>query len=211
MPEKKAGGRRKRDSQATKTDLLEAAQRCFTRESYEHVTLHDIAREAGVNSTLIGRYFGSKEGLFIAAICDSFGMPGEILAVDRDQLCEAMTRWILQPVTDNGFNLTLALMRSAPSRTAGPLLRQALGDRFIIPLAKHLDGEEARLRAAVMSSLTLGACVLRDVVGVEALQDANQDLLVHFVTQMLGKCMTLPIAGGKTHKADSTRLVRKKR
>jgi len=176
----------KRDSKATRARLLEAARVCFTRDSYEHVGLRDIANEAGVNSTLIGRYFGSKEALFSEAVCESFGIPPQLFTTGS--IADGLARWILQTVPDERFNLTLALIRSAPSPVAGPMLRHALDERFIGPLAERLDGDEARLRAAVMSALTLGACVLRDVLGTQAMRDSGEELLVGMVSQMLNFC-----------------------
>ena len=62
---------RGRNAQATRTDLLQAAMRRFTVLGYERTTMRDIAAHAGVNVSLINRYFGSKEGLFAAVMRES--------------------------------------------------------------------------------------------------------------------------------------------
>jgi hypothetical protein len=47
---------------------LEAARCQFTETSFDGTGLRAIADRAGVNVALISRYFGSKEGLFLAAV-----------------------------------------------------------------------------------------------------------------------------------------------
>lgn len=51
----------------TRIRLLEAAERLFARRGYDDVTLADIRKAAGQhNSSVIGYYFGTKEGLLQA-------------------------------------------------------------------------------------------------------------------------------------------------
>jgi AcrR family transcriptional regulator len=55
---------RPRDREATRQRLLAAARALFSEHGYEHVTVRMIAAEAEANVALVGRYFGSKAGLF---------------------------------------------------------------------------------------------------------------------------------------------------
>ncbi len=50
--------------------LLEVARTVFARDGYRGATTLDIAREAGVSETLVLKHFGTKEGLFRAAVVD---------------------------------------------------------------------------------------------------------------------------------------------
>lgn len=51
----------------TRIRLVEAAERLFARRGYDGVTLADIRKAAGqYNSSVIGYYFGTKEGLLLA-------------------------------------------------------------------------------------------------------------------------------------------------
>ena len=63
---------RRRDAEATRAAILEAAKRQFARAGYD-CTLRDIAGEAGADVALVKRYFGGKEALFVAALKASFG------------------------------------------------------------------------------------------------------------------------------------------
>ena len=52
----------------TRAAILGAARDCFAETGYDGTGLRAIAGRAGANVALIQRYFGSKEGLFLAAI-----------------------------------------------------------------------------------------------------------------------------------------------
>jgi len=67
---------RKRDAEATRIAILEAAKHHFARSGFEGTFLRDIAAEAGVDAALINRYFGGKDGLFAAALKDSIRADG---------------------------------------------------------------------------------------------------------------------------------------
>lgn len=59
---------RKRDVEATRAKLLAGAEAIFAEKSFEGATYDLIAEAAGVNKALIAYHFGSKEGLYDAAI-----------------------------------------------------------------------------------------------------------------------------------------------
>lgn len=61
---------KKRDRKATEQALRLAASRLFAEKGYENTRTLEIAKEAGANEALIGRYFGGKEGLLIAIMKD---------------------------------------------------------------------------------------------------------------------------------------------
>src|SRR3954464_3729891 len=64
---------RKRDAEATRAAILEAAKAPFASSGYDRAALRDIAAEAGADVSLIKRYFGGKEALFLEALRASFG------------------------------------------------------------------------------------------------------------------------------------------
>jgi TetR/AcrR family transcriptional regulator len=56
--------RRPRDSAATRTAILEAAEEVFLERGFGQTALSEIARRAEVTKSLIHHHFGSKEGLW---------------------------------------------------------------------------------------------------------------------------------------------------
>jgi AcrR family transcriptional regulator len=59
---------RRRDKEATKRALLEAAVEIFAERGFDGATTRDVAAKAGVNEGLIQRYFGGKAGLLEAVV-----------------------------------------------------------------------------------------------------------------------------------------------
>src|SRR5258708_31897494 len=74
---------RKRDADATRAAILEAANVHFARSGFDGAYLRDIAADAGADAALINRYFGGKDGLFAAALKDSIG-PNTTAELDRN-------------------------------------------------------------------------------------------------------------------------------
>ncbi|MFC3266974.1 TetR/AcrR family transcriptional regulator, partial [Camelimonas abortus] len=63
-----AGAARRRDAEATRRRILKAAQDAFARDGYAGARIDRIARAAACNVQMIYRYFGDKEGLYLAAL-----------------------------------------------------------------------------------------------------------------------------------------------
>ena len=82
---------RKRNAEATRAAILDAAKTHFARSGYDLTSLRDIAAEASADVALIKRYFGGKEALFTEALKASFAPDflrgwdrGGFLTRDRD-------------------------------------------------------------------------------------------------------------------------------
>jgi AcrR family transcriptional regulator len=59
---------KRRNPAVTKARILAAAQKVFAERGYAQTGLRDIANEADVSSALPVTYFGTKAGLFEAAL-----------------------------------------------------------------------------------------------------------------------------------------------
>lgn len=59
---------KKRDRSASERSLLKAAEDVFSKHGFKGATTRMIAKKAGVNESLIGRYFDGKMGLLVAII-----------------------------------------------------------------------------------------------------------------------------------------------
>ena len=192
-----AGGdrtKRRRNAAATRADILDAAQRAFTHQGYDHVGVRDIAAAAGVDPALVIRYFGSKEELFAAAVGQKFDL-SPLFAGDSAALGERLARYVLaKKPSGDGFDPMLALLRSAPSEAPGRLLRAAIDDGFARPLAALIGGPAAELRAGAVASLLLGLVVGRSVVKSAPLVDASDDEIVALVAPLLQNL----VDGGET-------------
>src|SRR3954451_6157975 len=83
-----ATARRRHDAGASRAALLEAAGALFDERGYEAATVREIGERAGVDAALIARYFGSKEGLYLAALARQEG--GGQIPADRLRALEHM-------------------------------------------------------------------------------------------------------------------------
>lgn len=163
MPDRPAG------REATRAALLDAARVLFSQSGYAHTGVRAIAGRVGVNAALVNRYFGSKAGLFAEAVADSFTV-GNLLVGDRATLGERLARYLVAKrpagATDR-FDPTLVLLRSAADPEAAPVLREALREQVVAPLADWLGGPDARARAHAVVALLFGVALSRDVLGAD--------------------------------------------
>jgi AcrR family transcriptional regulator len=143
----------KRDAAATRARILEAAQRAFSETGYSHTGIREIARMAGTSSTLVLRYFGSKAGLFEAAL--TAAMPLEtVLSLPRETLGRSLAENLLDPANEIRPPLMIALASGDPE--AAEIAARVFEARSIAPLAEWLDGDDGRSRSLEIAMLATG-------------------------------------------------------
>lgn len=156
---------RGRNATATRQAILESAKSCFMHDGYEQVGVREIAARAGVDPALVNRYFGSKEGLFSEAVASKFDL-SQLLDGDRATLGERLARHVLQKKsTGADYDPLVALLRSSSSDVCSGMLRNAILEGFVRPLAARLEGPDALPRAELVGSTLLGLLVHRTVIG----------------------------------------------
>jgi TetR/AcrR family transcriptional regulator len=74
---------RTRDAEATKARILEAARSVFAAKGYNAARVDEIVALARVNKRMVYHYYGSKEGLYLAVLEDSFS---RIFSLSREAL-----------------------------------------------------------------------------------------------------------------------------
>ncbi|RKR73333.1 TetR/AcrR family transcriptional regulator [Frondihabitans australicus] len=173
---------RTRDSARTRSEILAAARDEFAREGFAGTTVRSVAAAAGVSPNLITRYFGGKEGLFVAATDVSLTLdrlydgPRESLGLRLAR--SIVARWTGQPGDDP---LLLLLRASGERPEAAQELAAFLDRESLEPLRRQLahygmPAEEAESRAKAIDILMLGVSarlrVLRDDLGEPAALEA---------------------------------------
>ena len=132
----------------TRSAILAAARTCFAETGYDGTGLRAIAGRAGANVALIQRYFGSKEGLFFAAILPRLDI-GLLLDGPMDEF-GVRAAAIMRMKVGRGFDPMMALLRALATPSLAPSLSAALSRQVIAPLATHLKGDEPEMRAALI-------------------------------------------------------------
>lgn len=144
-----------------------------------------MAAVVGVDSALVIRYFGSKEGLFSEAVARGFDPTG-VIEGGHEGLGERLARSVVQKEDkEAGFDPLLALLRSAPNARAAAILREGLDDQFVRPLAESLGGEHAEERAGLIAAELFGRAFMRTVIKSRPLATSEVEHLVSLVSPIL--------------------------
>lgn len=162
-----------RDAAATRQRILEHAGRRFSQQGYAAVTVKGVADAAGVSPNLITRYFGGKDGLFLAAsrveIPVSASFHGDRATLGPRLAASIVERWF----GASGPDPLLVLQRASGERPeAAEALAAFLDAQSLEPLCRYLregglDEATARSRAAAIDAFVLGVSTRRRVLRSE--------------------------------------------
>ncbi|MFJ9340048.1 TetR/AcrR family transcriptional regulator [Streptomyces sp. NPDC101733] len=159
----------RRTSEQTKTIILRAARDAFAAHGYERTTIRAVAADAGIDPSMVMRYFGSKEGLFDAALTVDLRLP-DLSAVSPDELPAALVghfveRWEGDPADD----ALLVLLRSAvTNEQAAERMRAVFAGQVAPALAAALGPERASRAAGLVSAQLLGLALARYLLRLPA-------------------------------------------
>ncbi|MEU5594782.1 TetR family transcriptional regulator [Streptomyces sp. NPDC020298] len=168
-----------RNADTTRHRILEHARRLFAQHGYTAVTVKGVADAASVSPNLITRYFGGKDGLFLAAtrveIPVSNSFDGERSALGSRLAASIVQRWF-GPL---GEDPLLVLQRASGERPeAAEALAAFLDTHSLEPLYRYLrdsglDEANARSRAAAIDAFVLGVSTRRRILRSELGDPAN--------------------------------------
>ncbi|MCW2713668.1 MAG: transcriptional regulator, TetR family [Frankiales bacterium] len=190
-------GRRPGDS-GTRAAILAAAKEAFAASGYAATSVRAVARAAAVDPSLVLHFFGSKDGLFEAALelpMDPAVLVQGLLATPRDGLGETLVRtflgvWDATP----GQGPMLAMLRGAVSHEdSADKLRELLLRVILRPVAVGAGAGDPDRRAALLASQLLGLAVVRYVLRVEPLASAPVEELAPLLGPTLQRYLTGPV------------------
>lgn len=169
-------------SQATRDAVLAAARRAFAAQGYERTTVRAIAADAGVDPSMVIRYYRSKDDLFRAATEVDLALPdlSRVPAADRGRvLARRFVELWDDPAT--GEVLTV-LLRSAPtSAGAAERIRDTFASQVLVMVraaAGPEAGSDVPARAGALGSFMLGTALTRYVLELPPLATASADEVV---------------------------------
>ncbi|MCD2198133.1 TetR family transcriptional regulator [Actinomycetospora endophytica] len=187
-------GRRPGDSRTREAILTAAAER-FADQGFRDTTMRSVATAAGVDPALVHHFFGTKEGLFAAAMdfpIDPARVVAGLVEPGVDGLGERVVRTLLGIFAELGdTNPMIGLIRSAAGHPpAARMLREFLGGAVLDRVAAAVQTDRPQLRAELCASQILGILVAREVIALPALAGADQETLAgaygpviqHFLT-----------------------------
>ncbi|MBB1152427.1 MULTISPECIES: TetR/AcrR family transcriptional regulator [Amycolatopsis] len=180
-----------RSGAESKQRILDAARALFREHGYGGTTVRAVAGEAGVDPGMVFYFFGTKQGLFAAAIEMSAQVPPaleEVFAGGLDGLGERIVRTLVKNLDASGR--TPLAMLSRAGDPADALLREYIDREITGRLANLLDTPDAAFRAGMVNVQLLGIAVARYVVRIEPMASASIDELVSRFGPLVQRCLT---------------------
>ena len=200
--------------QAGRDRILAVAIRSFSEAGYDGTTTAGVAREAGVTQPLVHHHFGSKDGLWRAAMEElfrdvrSFTAPRDGALADR--LLGPIEQFVRFVALRPQVTRVVAREGAAPSRRLTHLVDRYLRAPFRDVVAAVREGQKAGLiatdvRPELVLFLVLGAgshlfdvtALARESVGVDATAPATREAFVKLMREMLLSGIFRDAAGAK--------------
>lgn len=190
---------RQRDVEATREAILASARRAFALSGYDGAGVRDIAAGAGVTAMMVNRYFGSKEQLFAEVVEDTMTQ-GSLIAggiMDQPEPGKALARALVKMTRADatpmdGFLITF---HSASSPLAAEIGRDKIAAHHLETVAASLQGTQRAERAALILAMISGFQVMRQMIALPALADADEDELAELLGTVFERLIQRPAAG----------------
>lgn len=154
---------RKRDAEATRARILQAAQHAFAVTGYSHTGIREIAALAGTSSTLLLRYYGSKAGLFEAALREAIRID-DLIALPPEDMARTLARTLREEEHAARPMLMMAMASGEPE--AAHIAARVFTECSVAPMGAHLastngggaegGGADGEVRALELAMLAIG-------------------------------------------------------
>ncbi len=161
---------RTRDAARTQDAILRAAQLLFASKGYSTTGVREIAAAAGVDSSLVRRYFRSKEGLLRAAVEDMLRID-PFVEGSRAEFGKRAVATLLHGETQPNALAMMILATADPA--ARDMCRDLMHERIVVPLAEWLGGPAALQRAAQLNLLWMGFMTARQILPLQPLASTD--------------------------------------
>ncbi len=166
----------------TRTAILAAARTRFAEHGFAGTTIRAVAGDAGVDAALVHHYFGSKDGLFLAALelpVDPRQVLLPAVADGIDGVAERLLRAFLSAWDDPDLQPRLvAVVRGVMDPAGSKLITEGFLPVLLQPVGQALGIDRPELRMPLVASQIMGLILLRYVLRVEPLASLPPDQLV---------------------------------
>jgi AcrR family transcriptional regulator len=165
----------------TEMRILDAATQVFFSAGYDRATIRAVASAAGVDAGLVMHYFGSKQELFrrvidAVPVSEISAAPGQA----AEQILAALAdRLESEPVA------SLTLLRSMLTNPEAAAAASAGIARYQARIADAIAADDAGLRAAIISAITLGLTVSRHLIKSDELATADPAQVIRLLRPVM--------------------------
>ncbi|GHG39868.1 TetR/AcrR family transcriptional regulator [Streptomyces zaomyceticus] len=178
-----------RRSDATRAAILEAARERFASDGYDRATIRAIARDAGIDPSMVMRYYGNKEGLFAAASEIEIGLP-ELGSLPAQHIGAVLVTHFLERWERD--DVLTGLLRVGVTNTAGAERMQAIFAQQLGPVTRGVcpDPADAPRRAALVASQILGMALTRYVLRIPPAVEMSPEEIVAWLGPTVQRYLT---------------------
>ncbi len=156
-------------SASTRRAILDAARSAFAAHGYEQTTIRAVAATAGVDASMVMRYFGSKAGLFAAVATADLAVP-DLRQAPAAERGEVLVRHVVDRWEDTTRDDELILLlRTAVTNEAVALQLQDALARLVTDPVAALGAPDAAERGAFIGAQLLGLALCRYILRLEPL------------------------------------------
>lgn len=194
MPARTPG--RRPGASTSREDLLAAARAEFAATGYDRATLRAIAARAGVDPAMIHHHFGSKQGLFAAAVelpFDPAAIVDDVLSGDPSDFGERLALAFLSMWDSAGGAAATSAVRTAvQTEEDSGRLHEFLIQRVMRRGFTRFMGwtPEAQWRASLVASQLVGLLIARYILRFEPLASASVEQAAHAIAPNLQRYIT---------------------
>ena len=174
-------GSRAEQRRRTETRILDAATQVFFSAGYDRATIRAVASAAGVDAGLVMHYFGSKQELFrrvidAVPVSEVSAAPGQAAEQILSGLADRLES---EPVA------SLTLLRSMLTNPEAAAAARASIARYQARIAQAIPADDADLRAAIISAITLGLTVSRHLIKSDELATADPAQVIRLLRPVM--------------------------
>jgi AcrR family transcriptional regulator len=170
---------KKGDAALTRARILAAAQEEFSKRGYSEAGMRDIADKLGLSSTILFRYFGTKAGLFEAALRES--LRDTQVFPPREQLGRFIADWLADPNLNMGPHAMIVL--ATGHEEAREIATRVLQEMTLTPIAEWLGPPDADARARQIIALCSGFVLYTFQLTVSSGRDNVDPSMVAWLAQ----------------------------
>lgn len=166
----------------TRQAIETAARELFAANGFERTTVREIGARAGIDASMIIRYFGSKDALFSSVSMPDLRLP-DLGQVAADAIGESLVRHFLDlwEGEQAGGGLPVLLRSAASNEDAAAKLRQIFREQVFPAVARAGSPSTAPARAGLVASQLLGLALCRYILKIPPLVEMSPATIVREV------------------------------
>ncbi|BBY18145.1 TetR/AcrR family transcriptional regulator [Mycolicibacterium litorale] len=179
----------RRSSEHTKTLILSAARERFGKAGYDRATIRAIAGDAGIDPSMVMRYFGSKEELFAAAARFDLELPDLSAVADDDVGRRLVAHFVERWERDEA--LVVLLRAAATNAVAG----RKMADIFttqLLPAVVAIGADDPSRRAGLIATQMLGLALCRYILALPPVADMSCEEIEYWLGPTVQRYLTDP-------------------